>query len=709
MGSIENFSLTTTYNFLIIVLCIILLAAYSFYIYRYTLPSISNFNRYFLVALRAVTVALIFFLIFEPLLTITKKEKVDTKNYIFIDNSKSITVKDSSARADLIKNFVSKLSGENNFVINTFGNEIRELKSNTADSLLFNDPNTNISQIFSFMKEKENINSAVLISDGIITEGNDPAYLADKLNFPVFTIGAGDTTISPDVNVKDIVYNQYIYKEKPTEIEAIITNYFMENKRAVVSLFEDDKLITTENIVITNNGINKVKFNYTPNQSGEKKITVSISPFPGEENKINNRKSVFINVLENKIKIALIAGAPSPDLSAIHQSLVTNKDFDIKNIVQVAQNKFWENENLNIIDSANVLFLIGFPSPSISNRTLVKVAESIQKGKPFFIQVTSSTDLRRLKNLEAVLPFSTGQMINDYIQAQPDPVSGSFSSAFSRVVDQYKLWSNLPPIERSMSVITAKPESQILVRSKVRNVPVTAPILLSRSIANTRSIALIGDGIWRWKLSTAEKNPDFFPNLVNDIVKWLNNAKMQKQFFVRTDKKIYSLGEQIEFTAELYDQTFNPVDSANIKLILTGRQNQKTEISFSKVRDGIYQSLYNAESLGDYSFNADATFNGTLLKSNTGKFNVTESEIEKLDTRMNINLLKQIANQSGGKYYPLGNSSQSIDEIKKSIPNFKKDKLSYSETEIWSNEWIMIIIISLFAIEWFIRKRIGML
>jgi len=262
MGNIENIGLTTSTNLLIILLCVIFLAAYSYYIYRYTLPAISKVGRYLLIVLRAATVALICFLIFEPLLTITKKESIQTKNYIFIDNSKSITVKDSSARANLVKSFIDKFSGDDRFVINTFGQSIREHRSNLSDSIFFNEANTNISKIFTLLNDtEENISSAILLSDGIITEGSDPTYLADKLNIPVFTVGIGDTNITPDILVKDIVYNQFIYKEKPTQVEAILTNYFLENRPAVVSLFEDDRLITTENITISNTGINKVEFN----------------------------------------------------------------------------------------------------------------------------------------------------------------------------------------------------------------------------------------------------------------------------------------------------------------------------------------------------------------------------------------------------------------------------------------------------------------
>ncbi len=38
-----------------------------------------------------------------------------------------------------------------------------------------------------------------------------------------------------------------------------------------------------------------------------------------------------------------------------------------------------------------------------------------------------------------------------------------------------------------------------------------------------------------------------------------------------------------------------------------------------------------------------------------------------------------------------------------------KEKLKTSEIRLWSDEWLLVIVILLFAIEWFLRKRSGML
>ena len=76
---------------------------------------------------------------------------------------------------------------------------------------------------------------------------------------------------------------------------------------------------------------------------------------------------------------------------------------------------------------------------------------------------------------------------------------------------------------------------------------------------------------------------------------------------------------------------------------------------------------------------------------------------------MNVDLLKRLAYSAKGDFYFVDNYSGLKSKIEKIISSESKDKVSVSEVNLWSNKWIMIIIICLFAIEWFIRKRAGML
>lgn len=710
MSITDKFHIVLNGNPLFIVIGSLALIIYTWYIYKFTIPQISSFLKYVLIFIRSIVITLILFLIFEPQLTINNSEKIEPVNYLFIDNSSSMAIKDSADRIGLIKifqnDFNTKITTAKKEFL--FGINPKEFNDIDSSKLNFSEPLTNFSRIFEFAKKNKNVGSITIISDGIITDGYEPLYDAEKLGVPVFTIGIGDTSVIKDLLIRDIFYNQNIYAEKSTDIETQIVNYGFENSLVKVSLFEENKLIQSKDIVLSPTAINKVKFDYTPSESGDKKMRISVSALPGETNTLNNSKTFYLKVLRNKIKLTVISGSPSADLSAIVSSLSSDKNIDIKKIVEISKNKFLNGFEYTWIDSADVLFLIDFPGENSSAELMNRTFSSIQNNKPYFILITPTTDLSKLKRVEQQLPFSINKISSDNILVQAELVTENFNAIFSSLSAQQNIWSGLPPIAKNNSELFPKPESITLIKSSVKNIPLNSPLLISRSIGRQRSISLLSGEIWKWQLASADKSPIFFTNFINDIVKWLNLSDSKKQFTVRTTKKLFSNGENVEFITELYDQTFIPITDADV-VITINNGSTNIEQKLEKVKDGLYSGIWENGFEGDYSFHAIAKFDGVSLKSETERFSVVPGSIEKYDTRMNVDFLKRLAHVSGGNFFFIDDYESLFNELNRINLNRVITTYSYNEFQLWSNSWTIAIIIILFAIEWFIRKRAGML
>jgi hypothetical protein len=708
---LESFNISINSSIFFVIVGIILLAAYSFYIYKFTIPQVSKTLKYFLIALRTAALILLFFLIFEPVVNLTSSQKVEPVTLVFVDNSNSIAAKDSAKRSGEVKNFIKECSSINAKVIPfTFSSKIKNFSADSLQLLYFKGQSTNFSNIISELKKSElNISSAVIISDGIINDGADPVFDAEKLQFPVFTVGIGDTTHYRDVQIKDALFNQYIYAQRATEIEANISQFGFDSKSIRATLFEDNKPVASQDAQLNASGMNKIKFDYTPEKPGDIKMRIALSPLPGEINLVNNSKTFFVNVLQNKIKVCLISGSPSADVSAIATSLESDKNLDIKKIIQISQNKFWKSFNPAIIDSSDILFLINFPASNISSNLFQQTVSAIRnKNKPFFFLLSQNVDAKKLKEIENYLPFSILKVIEGSTETSSIIVDNSFNSVFSGVTNQTETWNNLPPLLKTNSTITPKPGSDILLKSVMKKTLASSPLLIARNIGNQRSIAFIADDIWKWELLTSEKYPGFLSNIILDFTKWLKLSEKQKQFSVRTSEKIYAGMEPVLFTAELYDQTFSPIDSADIKVNIN-KNGKSFELTFSNEKPGMFSATLESPEPGDYSYEAEAKFNNTILKSEKGRFIVGESNIEKENTRMNEDFLRLLAGSTNGSYYSIGNYSGLIKQLEYLKMSASKDKLSSREIDFRSNEWIMLLIICLFAVEWFIRKRLGMI
>ena len=716
MFGFEKFHLTFSFNPVFFFIALLILAGYTIYVYRYTIPQIGFGRKFFLVSLRTLALLLLLFIFFEPVLTLAKKITIEPVNMIFVDNSRSIQIKDGTNRSKTVKDFINGLD-KNNLIKNselfTFGSKVKTENIDTLKKVSFNEGSTNFAEIFKKVKDsKKNISSVSIISDGDINEGPDPLYSAEKTGIPVYTIGVGDTSRRNDIEVKNVLYNQYIYAETPTTINATILNKGFANKNVTASLYEGKKLIEQKKVSLSKDGIQSLNFAYTPAKGGEKKLTVRISNAEGEFTYANNKKIFYVNVISNKVRVLLISGSPSADLSFIKNTLNEDKNLTVNSITQISRNRFLEKNNRNqLLDSADVLFLIGFPSQVTNNNLIKKVEQEIsQNDKPYFMVLSNSVDFNKLRQMQEILGFTVSNYSSGYNEIQLNITGEQVNNPLlqNNASDILNAWNNLPPILQPDANFSAKPESNVIAKVKVNNVPINKPLIISRRLGNQKSIAVLAANIWRWKLQTVTQNSNLFDKFILNSVKWLNTKDNLKQVTIKTSKKLYSLGDQVEFTGQVYDEAFNPVSDANVPINIKSGKNDYS-VNLNSVGNGLYEGTFQANKAGDYTFSGEALQDGKKLGKSSGRFNIGSVDIEMANPRMNYEFLKLLASQTDGKYFNSSNYSNLYAILKQINKTSAKEKLNVSEINLWSDEWLMIIAIIIFGLEWFFRKRAGML
>ena len=715
MFGYEKIKLNLAYDSVYFIIAIIILAAYTFYIYRYTLPPVSRIKKFILTSLRTLALLCLLFIFFEPVLSFTKKFILKPVNLIFIDNSLSMTIDDGTKRVEKVKSIVddyknARLNGEKEFYL--FGSKIRKVTADSLEAISFNDGITNFSDIFKTLKKGDkNYSTISVISDGVITAGSNPVYEANKIDIPVFAIGVGDTTHKTDVKINRVLYNNILYEETPTEIIVTLQNEGLINEKAQLSLYENNVLIEQKPIVLSQSGIQNESFTYSPNSSGEKKLTVVISNVKNDYVKANNRKIFYVKVLSNKINVVILAGTPSSDLSFIKTVLKNDKNLTVKSITQISKDKFLEGSLFSAVDSANIFFMIGFPSRNTPGNLISKVKKRISdKNIPFFFVFSNGIDLTKLKKLNKELPFTIKNSFGGIRKVQPQVYAEQKDNPIIQFDSEniLKNWNNLPPVFQASYNFDAKPGAEIISNIKVNNIVLNEPLILSRAFGGKRAIAVLAGEIWRWKLQTALKGINLFDRFISNSVRWLNTPAEERKFNVKTSRKIYSVGENIQFSAQVYDESLNPVSNADVKLNIRSGD-KKIQLDLQPLGNGLYEGSVQINKKGDYRFTGSATSDGKVLGKSSGTFNVGDLDIEMVNPRMDYEFLTLLAKETNGKFFDANNYKNIFPGINSVNEKSVREQLVTSEVDLWSNNWLMIIAILLFSLEWFLRKRAGML
>ena len=712
MFGYEKIDLNFSFNSIFFFVALILLAAYSIYVYRFTLPPVPKIKRFILTLIRSLALILLLFIFFEPVLTLTKKNILAPLNLFFFDNSKSIAINDGTNRIDKIKSLIEQtnsasLNGDKQ--IYSFGYDVNQVSTDSLATFGFSETTTDFEKIFSNINQTENnISSITIVSDGVITEGSTPIYSAEKLGIPVFTVGIGDSTQKNDVEIKNVINNEFIYAETPTTILATILNKGFAGKSSQISLYENTQLIEQKSLTLDASGVNSIAFDYTPKLSGEKKLTIRIANQNSESTYLNNQKVFYINVLSNKINVLLLSGKPSADLTFIKNSLSADENLKVNTLTQISAGNFLEQNPQQKLDSADIIYLIEFPTNLTSEDFLTRLKNKLEiRNTPFFLLLSGDVDLNKLNRISSLLSFSVQTIDKNYLQVQPDIQISEISNPvlINNLIND---WNNLPPISQPLISLTIKPESKILSKVRINNQPRNNPLIITRSFGSKRSLAVIGKDIWKWKLQTASKNLTLFDNFIVGSTRWLNAPDDQKKVRIKTSKQIYSTGETVQFSAQVYDESFNPVNDAEVKIQINNKD-QKQILLLSSVGGGLYEGNFTPEINGDYFFNGNSSINGKYLGDDKGSFNVGDVDIEMIETRMNYEFLNLLSNQTNGKYFSSEKYKDLLNLLDNRNKSSSKEKFITSEIRLWSDEWLLIIVIILFAAEWFIRKRAGML
>jgi hypothetical protein len=278
-------------------------------------------------------------------------------------------------------------------------------------------------------------------------------------------------------------------------------------------------------------------------------------------------------------------------------------------------------------------------------------------------------------------------------------------------IENQSIWRDLPPIYYSFRRIDPVPGSTVLLevdqqRTLIRGAAKNLPLIVTRKMNQQKSLIITGYGIWRWDfLMTGIGNEtNAFSKFLGNCVRWLVTREDSKLVRIRPDKEIYRSGEKVTFTAEVYYEDYRPRDGANVNVSIRGKS-KLYEIELSNIGNGKYEGEFQVLEGGDYRYEGRAMANDQLLGKDSGRFSMEEFSLEFLETKMNENLLQQIAFKSGGKYFTAENISSLQQELK--FPE-RSNELS-RQWELWNKLALLILIILLLSIEWFIRKKKGML
>lgn len=689
--------ITTEYSSWYIIGCAVLAGLYTFFLYWKNKQNadVSKTIVRFLSVLRFVTVFILAFLLLNPMI---QKWITKTESPVIIvaqDVSASILNNKDSLyyQTDYLKELESlnqQISENFEVVFMPFGGEVL---SDSID-ISFNEKRTSFSNVFDEVNVRyagDNIGAVILASDGLFNMGSNPTYYNFKKNYPIYTVGLGDSTVKSDISIQDVQANDIVYLGNDFPLNIGIQANLLKGKEAILKISKNGKSVKERIIKINENAdYYTEKFVITTEKEGTQRYQISVTSFENELNTRNNTRDLLIDVIDNRDKVLILGNAPHPDISAIRSVLEKQENVEL-DVAIVGSSK------LNF-SSYNLVIAHGF-GENTNFKTWQRLWET---PIPVWLIIKGATGLNVVNRFN---PGFTLEGASKKSNLMTPALNDDFS--YFKMSEAVKEFLNeCPPLMVSHGEISVPRGTDVLMYQKLGAVETSFPMQQFGYRESIKTGWLFGEGVWQWKMydNQQSKSQERFSEWVSKTVQFLS-VKEDKSRFRIVHKKHFLESENVVIDAELYDKSYALQNSSEVQLMLENEDNETFNYVFNSIGNKYSLDLGKLKS-GVYSYVAKTQQGGDdLFKS--GQFIVKPLNVEWQKVSADFSLLEALSEKTGGIFYLPNqlNELASVFQSKKAFP-----AISYTteiKKSILHEKWIFFLLLFLLTMEWVVRKYKG--
>ncbi len=655
------------------ILAVITVAAAGYFAYRADKKRAVSYPLVTAV-LRALVVALVWALLLAPSIQISKTETENPVIVFLQDASASIPPAlkgDTLSYGKAARSLIQKLSTKYRVVTWGFGNHI------AADSPFnYTQTGTDIAAPLARVQDyfgNQNLGAVILASDGRFNSGLHPLYQNLALHSPVYTVSMGDTSLPKDLKVTQIYANKRVSKDAQIEIRADLVATRCAGYSGQVQLLEGNASLASTPISINAPRFDKqVSFTIKAGTPGLHHYVVYAPTAKDEQNVANNRKDVFIEVVESKKKILIATAAPHPDIAAIRAALSETDAYSVTVANSIPEE----------YGAYDVLILHGLPKAG-SNLSF--------KNKAVWYILTPGSG--SINTDAATLQLNPAMPHDAYAAANTSFSTFRLPDGLNAVLDK------LPPL--SIATGTATPGAGTQVLFSDRNTK--SPIWMIQS-GNAPQALLLGEGLWRWRLYEYRffRNHNIVDELIRQTVASLATNVSDAPFRVSIPKYEWSDGERISLDAYLTNAAGEQINTPDAALEIMDSAGKKQRFSFEK-NGAAYRLNLGSMPAGSYRYSASTNYNGKKLES-SGAFVVSSIPIEAMEQGSDYPLLYNLAKKYGGSTVASPQIESLYDSISKNenIKPILRERATTVPLVDW--KWYFFLILLVATIEWLLRK-----
>lgn len=677
-----------------ILLCLLAGSAYAFFLYQPE-PSWSKRLNAVLAVLRGTLVSVLCFLLLAPLVRTVQTTTDKAKVVLAVDNSQSTAAAGAKALTAL-EEARRQLTAEGYEVsIETLN---ADAPTAELDSVKFNGTKTDLASMLSTVRsnfEGQNLTDVILLSDGIVNQGLSPAY--GNYPFRVHTVAIGDTIPKRDILLRNVTANRVAYMGNEFPIQVDVVANGLAGRSTTLTLRQGGRVVATQNVVLNRDDyFQSFTFTTSSNKKGVQHYTVEVGGTSGESSTRNNRREVYIDIIDGREKILLLGLTPHPDIKALSSIIEQNENYelDVKLLTTAT--------NLNDLTDKAYDLLIFHQIPDATGFGNEFVRRLMAKNTPLFFILGNQSAIGAVNPLNRTVQIAANP-------GQFDKVTGMFNTSFQLLnLDNQRLdiLAKLPPLSVPFGEYRLMPGSEVILYQRVGSVATTKPLLAISTDGERKVAILTGEGIWQWRQEefALTETQDVVDELFQKVIQLLSVKEDKRKFRVYPVSAEFDAGDRVTFQTEIYNDIYEKIYGQDVRLDITDEKGKIQNYTYTYTAENPRFEISGLPE-GVYKYRASATLRSGLEQV-SGQFIVTDTDLEAQNTTADFGLLRELSQRTGGRFVQPNTLSSLVQIMTNNRP---PDRLDSSEqmAELIQLKWLFFLLLILASLEWGLRKYSG--
>lgn len=606
---------------------------------------------------------------------------------------------------------------------------LKELKGTESSTALTD----SVAEIFK--RDSNELPSAIFV----VTDGRDNAGTigwedlileAKKREVPIHVYGVGGSNIGY-LQLRDVPIQETLFVDDSVNIPVRWRAAGLKGTEAEITLKIRDQVIASKKVILKEDeGVETLTYKPTEKEAeagGRQDIVASIKTLRSADN-IEDRVTRSVRIVRSKVKVLFVEGNPRFEYKFMQTVLQRDRRVEASFIVVNGDKKAMESgppflpefpRERKELMNFDLLILGDVDANYLSKDQQEWIRDFVAEGGGFIMIAgrqhapadylnTPIGEILPVEYAAQKFPIDDAKRPDEYHPRRTE--YGKRSPILSMADDSEeneRIWNQLPGWYWNYPVTKLKPAAMALLehpKTQVDGKPM--PLMAMQYYGKGLSMFLATDETWRWRYNEAEK---YFGRFWGQVIYaiGLPRTLVNKSGSLALGNDEPSLGKPTKVYARLYDNDFRPLKKekvlAKLERQVPGKAMTETlnQIVFERVPDmpeGEYYATLPNDQQGEFilTIQGESTRDPARMEYRVS----LPPEHEQAPGPMNEPALRALAEGSGGKFYREEDLYMLSKELKAKTVSFNQRR----ETLLWESWWVWFTLVTLFTLEWVIRK-----